>query len=390
MTLRGQKEEVLNLASSDFLGLSKLESFKEKAKNALDKYGCGACGPRGFYGTIDVHLEFEKMLAEFMGTEEAICYSDGASAVSSCIPAYSKRGDLLVVDEGVGEPIRTGVNLSRSTVHYFKHNDMEDLNRVLKKIVDNDKKYKRNALQQRRFIVVEGLYRLSGDLCPLPDIIKLKDQFCFRLMLDESLSFGTVGNTGRGVTEHFGVAMKNIDMCLVSMDTTLGSIGGGCVGTNEVVDHQRLSGSGYCFSASCPPFLFAAAVDALEHLKSDGPDLLIKMRGNVKALTAGVATIPHVKVISDPESPVFHVALDTQKGLTYDEELVIAKNIADKCVKNGVGLIAVSHDFKLLKDIKTTSKSFRATLRVNVTANLTSNEINKIVKELKGAVKEFV
>ena len=128
-----------------------------------------------------------------MGTQEAISYSDGASAISSAIPAFSKKGDLLLVDEAVNEPILTGLNLSRSTVQFFRHNDVADLRSILESIADDDKKKKRDASQQRRFIVVEGLYRNCGDICPLPDILALKEEFCYRLILDESLSFGTLG-----------------------------------------------------------------------------------------------------------------------------------------------------------------------------------------------------
>ena len=179
-------------------------------------------------------------------------------------------------------------------------------------------------------------------------------------------------------------------MCMVSMDCALGSIGGGCIGTNEVVDHQRLSGSGYCFSAACPPFLFASAVDALTNLQSDGPELLSKMRSNVTALVTGIGAISNLEVISHKESPVVHIALELSDTADYDSELLILERIAEKCVKNGVGLTATTHDIKLLKDIKTTSKSLRATLRINVTATLNTSEIKKIVKEIKASVKDIV
>ena len=98
--------------------------MKDASKAAMSKYGCGSCGPRGFYGTIDVHLQLEESIAKFTGSDQAILYSDGASAVSSTIAAFAKRGDLLVVDEGVYEPLVTGVTLSRANVKWFRHNDM--------------------------------------------------------------------------------------------------------------------------------------------------------------------------------------------------------------------------------------------------------------------------
>ena len=200
MIVRGVPTEVLNLSSFDFLGFSQDETVRIAARSALEKYGCGSCGPRGFYGTIDQHLKIEEAMALFMGTEEAISYSDGAATVSSTIPAFVKKGDLVLCDEACCEPIRMGLKLSRGTVQYFKHNDMEDLESLMQQVADDDiKSRKRNAEgMQRRFVIVEGLYRNTGDLCPLPEIVALKERYCYRLVLDESLSFGTMGGTGRG------------------------------------------------------------------------------------------------------------------------------------------------------------------------------------------------
>jgi serine palmitoyltransferase len=116
--------DVLNFATNDFLGMSGNEQVKEASRLALNKYGCGSCGPRGFYGTIDVHLDLEQAIADFIGTEGAIMYSDGASTVSSTVAAFAKRGDLLVVDDGIYEPLVTGVTLSRANLFWFRHNDM--------------------------------------------------------------------------------------------------------------------------------------------------------------------------------------------------------------------------------------------------------------------------
>jgi serine palmitoyltransferase len=213
---------------------------------------------RGFYGTIQPHLDFERDLAKFMGVPEAISYSDSASAVSSAITAFAKRGDLLLVDEACNEAIRTGIYLSRATVQTYKHNDMKDLEGILASIASDDRKKKRDATQQRRFIVTEGLFRNTGDVCPLPDILALKEKFCYRLIMDESTSFGVLGKTGRGCTEHFNLSIDSVEIITLAMDTVLASVGGVCIGTREIVDHQRLSGAGYCFSAASPPFLSSA------------------------------------------------------------------------------------------------------------------------------------
>ena len=115
---------MLNMASHDFLGMGSDPDIKNVSRETLQKYGCGACGPRGFYGTIDVHMELEDEMARFFQTESAILYSDAASATCSSLATFAKRGDVLVVDDGIYESLQTGVTLSRSNVHFFKHNDM--------------------------------------------------------------------------------------------------------------------------------------------------------------------------------------------------------------------------------------------------------------------------
>ncbi|GMI50456.1 hypothetical protein TeGR_g14273, partial [Tetraparma gracilis] len=142
-----------------FLSLSRRPELREASAEALTEYGCGSCGPRGFYGTIEPHLRLEAKFAEMHGTKDSIMYSDGNSCVSSTLAAFAKRGDLLVVDEGLYESLTTGATLSRSNVKTFRHNDAQSLRGVLEKIRKEDMKRRRNAGDQRRFIVVEGVYR---------------------------------------------------------------------------------------------------------------------------------------------------------------------------------------------------------------------------------------
>lgn len=132
--------ERLNFASFNFLGLMNTEVVKEKAIEALRTYGVGTCGPPGFYGTLDCHLDLEAKLAAFSGQESAIIYSQGFSCISSVIPAFAKRGDVVLADESVNFAIQKGIQISRSTVKYFKHNDMADLERLMQLVQEDRKK----------------------------------------------------------------------------------------------------------------------------------------------------------------------------------------------------------------------------------------------------------
>lgn len=404
MIIRGVAAKVLNLSSFDFFGFNQDESMRDAARKALEKYGCGSCGPRGFYGTIDQHLMIEDAVAKFMGTEQAISYSDGASTVSSTIPAFAKKGDLLLVDEAVSEPIRMGLKLSRSTVQFFKHNDMEDLEALMQDIADDDLRRKRNVTEQRRFVVVEGLYRSTGDLCPLSEIVELKERFRYRLIVDESLSFGIIGPTGRGVTEHFGVDIGRVEILTVAMDTALASVGGLCVGTREIVDHQRLSGAGYCFSASGPPFLSAVACTSLATIERS-PKLLQALAKNAQQLHKGLAAIKGVSLLSAEPSPVMHIVLDPAPA-SFEMEAAAMMEIARNCVLRGVGITASKNsiaDDSLAEDITVRSGRGRRdtyrtnagdtgpsyvqpSLRVCASATLTSKEITFALGEIKKEV----
>jgi serine palmitoyltransferase len=311
--------------------------------------------------------------------QEAISYSDSASTVSSAIPAFSKKGDLLIVDEAVCEPVLTGLNLSRSNVQFFRHNDMDHLRTILDSIAKDDRKLRRDAGQQRRFIVVEGLYRNTGDLCPLKEVLKLKEKYCYRLILDESLSFGTIGRTGRGVTEHYGVKTSDVEIITLAMDTSLASVGGVCIGSREIVDHQRLSGAGYCFSASAPPFLSAVAIEALKTMEEE-PERLALLMENAHLLRDALEKVKGVTVRAKEVTPVVHLELVNQPA-TAEEEARLVARISEECVNQGVAIVASKFA------IKNATSPLRPSLTLNASTKLNKGEIAKIAAVLTAALR---
>ncbi|PWZ05019.1 Long chain base biosynthesis protein 1a [Zea mays] len=150
-------KEVVNFASANYLGLIGNEKIIDSCISSLEKYGVGSCGPRGFYGTIDVHLDCESKIAKFLGTPDSILYSYGISTIFSVIPSLCKKGDIIVADEGVHWAVQNGLHLSRSTVVYFKHNDMASLASTLEKLTRGN----RRAEKIRRYIVVESIYQVQ-------------------------------------------------------------------------------------------------------------------------------------------------------------------------------------------------------------------------------------
>ena len=161
---------VTNLASYNFYNFNANEQIKEKAIQTLRTYGVGPCGPPQFYGTQDVHMKTEADIASYLGTEGCIVYAHSFSTISSVIPSFCKRGDIIVADRGVNYSIRRGLEISRSSVKWYNHGDMEDLEQVLRKVV----KEQAGKKLTRRFIVTEALFETTGDINNLPKLVCIR------------------------------------------------------------------------------------------------------------------------------------------------------------------------------------------------------------------------
>jgi len=216
--------------------------------------------------------------------------------------------------------------LSRSTVHYFNHNDMKDLERVL---IETMPKHPSKLV--RKFLVVEGLYYNYGDICPLREIMALKEKYKFRLFLDESSSIGTLGDTGRGITELLGVNRKDIEAITGALGNAFGAGGGFCIGDKMSIYHQRLNGSGYVFSASLPPFISACAEAAIDMLE-ENPKLLKTLASLVQRFHTRWNSAPRgadsgLTITSQLLSPVIIMQLTPalRTGSRDDEEDILEK-----------------------------------------------------------------
>ncbi|NP_001413393.1 serine palmitoyltransferase 1 isoform 3 [Mus musculus] len=370
-------KECVNFASFNFLGL--LANPRATAFSSLKKYGVGTCGPRGFYGTFDVHLDLEERLAKFMKTEEAIIYSYGFSTIASAIPAYSKRGDIIFVDSAACFAIQKGLQASRSDIKLFKHNDVADLERLLKEQEIEDQKNPRKARVTRRFIVVEGLYMNTGTICPLPELVKLKYKYKARIFLEESLSFGVLGEHGRGVTEHYGISIDDIDLISANMENALASVGGFCCGRSFVVDHQRLSGQGYCFSASLPPLLAAAAIEAL-NIMEENPDIFAVLKKKCQNIHKSLQGVSGLKVVGESLSPALHLQLEESTG-SREKDVKLLQAIVDQCMDKGIALTQARYLDKEEKCLPPPS------IRVVVTVEQTEEELQRAASTIREAAQ---
>jgi serine palmitoyltransferase len=329
---------VTNLASHNHFNLATNELIKERAVQILRNYGVGACGPPNFYGTQDVHMDTEKEIARFLGVEACIVYAQSFSTISSVIPAFSKRGDIIVADRAVNFSIQKGLQISRSTVRWYNHNDMEDLERVLAQI---NHEQKRKPLT-RRFIVTEGLFENTGDISDLPKILELKNRFKYRLILDETCSFGVLGRTGRGLTEYQNVDPSNVEMLIGSLSHALCAGGGFCAGTPEVVEHQRISSSAYVFSAALPAILAVTAAESLKLIESN-PDLISDLREKSRLFRQQLERCESIKISSSVENPrlLFHIIRELVQQRSVDEEERLLADIVEECMSSNIMITRV-------------------------------------------------
>ncbi|KAJ2448571.1 serine palmitoyltransferase component [Coemansia sp. RSA 2336] len=383
---------VLNFASYNFLGFLDDPELSKHAVESLRKYGVGSCGPPGFYGTLDVHMELEKQIAAFVGHSAAILYSQALTTTLSVIPCFSKRSDIIVADEGVNFAVQKAIYLSRSKVYWYKHNDMADLERVLgevnKQLVNRRGK---NALP-RKFIVTEGLFQNSGDISPLNELVELKHRFKFRIILDESYSFGVLGKRGAGLTDHLNVDPHEIDLLIGSLCHAIGASGGFCCADKDLIEHQRLSGLGYCFSASMPGILTIAASDAIQALEAAPDNYLENMRENTTLLRTLLKRIPGLQVDGAAESPLIHIRLSPdalvrmkRTGGTWTKTDIdrVLIELSEEALKDGVLLMRATYVEEHERLLPNSS------IRICVSSGHSRKDIEKCAHAIKSAVSRI-
>ena len=250
--------KVLMFGSNAYTGLTGDQRIIDAAKAALEQYGSGCAGSRFLNGTLDLHIQLEKELAEFEGKDEALCFSTGFSVNSGVIPAVVGRGDYLICDDRDHASIVDGRRLSFAKQLHYKHNDMEDLENILKTLPQ----------EAVKLIVVDGVFSMEGDLCKLPEIVELKHKYNCSIMVDEAHGLGVFGKQGRGVCDHFGLT-DEVDLIMGTFSKSLASIGGFIASDKDTINYLRHTCRTYIFSASNTPAATAAAMEALHILKTE-------------------------------------------------------------------------------------------------------------------------
>ena len=257
--------KVLMFGSNAYTGLTGDQRIIDKAKEALDKYGTGCAGSRFLNGTLDLHVKLEKEIAEFIGKDDCLCLSTGFSVNQGVIPALLSKDDYVICDDRDHASIVDGRRLAFAKQLHYKHNDMEDLERVLQRLPH----------EAIKLIVVDGVFSMEGDLAKLPEIIELKHKYNCSVMVDEAHGVGVFGRQGRGVCDHFGLT-KEVDLIMGTFSKSLASIGGFIASDFDTINYLRHTCRTYIFSASNTPAATAAALEAL-HIIQQEPERIEKL-----------------------------------------------------------------------------------------------------------------
>ena len=250
--------KVLMFGSNAYTGLTGDQRVIDAAKKALDQYGSGCAGSRFLNGTLDLHVKLEKELAEFEGKDDSLCFSTGFSVNAGVIAMVVGRNDYVICDDRDHASIVDGRRLSFAHQLKYKHNDMEDLEKILQKL----------PYEAIKLIVVDGVFSMEGDLANLPEIVKLKHKYNCSIMVDEAHGLGVFGREGRGVCDHFGLT-DEVDLIMGTFSKSLASIGGFIAGDADTINFLRHTCRTYIFSASDTPAATAAALEALHIVRSE-------------------------------------------------------------------------------------------------------------------------
>jgi 8-amino-7-oxononanoate synthase len=278
--------ETIMLGSNNYLGLTADERVKQGAREALETYGTGLTGSRLLNGTTPLHLELERELAEWMGTEDVIVFTTGHQANAGTIGTILEPGDTVICDSADHASILDGCKLSGARLRPFRHNQMPKLEKMLERAA---------ADGGGVLVVVDGVFSMEGDLCNLPEIVELCRQHGARLMVDEAHAVGVLGARGAGTCELFGLE-DAADLRMGTFSKSLASCGGFIAGPADVVEYLRFASRPFIFTASAVPAAVGAALAALRVIRSEGPELMAKLLENARYLRQGLRDLGLVVV----------------------------------------------------------------------------------------------
>lgn len=326
-------KRVLMFGSNSYMGLTNHPKVKEAAGKALERYGSSCSGSRFLNGTSKLHIQLEEKLAEFVGKEAALVFSTGYQTNLGVVATLTGRHGVLLLDELDHASIIEGSRLSFSRVLKFSHNDMTELENQLRSIDDD----------RIRMIVVDGVFSMEGDVADLPSLVKLANKYGAALMVDDAHALGVLGKHGEGTAAHFGLT-NEVDLIMSTFSKSLASLGGFVASNKDIINYLKHNARSMIFSASIPPSAAAAALAALEIIKSE-PDRLEKLWANTRYATETLKNLGFD--VGKTETPIIPIYIrDDMTTFKFTnrlfEEGVFVNPVVSPAVKSDSSLIRIS------------------------------------------------
>ena len=325
-------KKLVNLSSNNYLGLATDERLKKVAIEAVKEYGVGSGAVRTINGTLDLHVKLEEKLATFKGTEAAIAYQSGFNCNMAAISAVMDKNDAILSDELNHASIIDGCRLSKAKIIRFNHSDMEDLRAKAKEATESGQ-------YNKVMIITDGVFSMDGDVCKLPEIVEIAEEFDIMTYVDDAHGSGVLGK-GAGTVKHFGLADK-VDFQMGTLSKAIGVVGGYVAGTQNLIDWLKVRSRPFLFSTSLTPADVTACTEALD-LIMNSTELQDNMWENSRYLKEELKKLGFD--IGNSETPITPVIIGEEKA-TQDfskrlyEEGVYAKSIVFPTVPRGTGRV---------------------------------------------------
>ena len=327
--------QVVNLSSNNYLGLTTHPKLRERALDAIRRYGVGAGSVRPIAGTLEIHMELERRLAEFKKTEAVVVFQSGFAANAGTVAAILGKDDVVISDELNHASIIDGCRLSRASIKVFPHKDVDAARRILTEL----------PTSQRKLLITDGVFSMDGDLGALPGLCELAEEFNCIMMVDDAHASGVFGKNGRGTIDHFGMHGR-VDIQVGTLSKAFGALGGYVAGSRSLIEFLYHRARPFLFSTSHPPAVAATCLAAIDVLLEE-PQIIDQLWDNTRFFKAGLRSLGFDTGLS--ESPITPVIVGEARLAMALSDRLFEKGV----FAQGIGFPTVARDKARVRTIVT-------------------------------------
>jgi glycine C-acetyltransferase len=349
-------QEVINLSSNNYLGLTTHPKLKEAAVRAVEEYGVGSGAVRTIAGTMSLHMALEEKIAKFKNVEASVVFQSGFTANAGTVQAILTRDDVIISDELNHASIIDGCRLSRAEIKVFPHKDVDACEKVLKEL---------EAHKGRKLLITDGVFSMDGDIAPLPALVDLAEKYGCIMMIDDAHASGVLGRNGRGTVDHFNLHGR-VDIQVGTLSKAIGALGGYVGSTRDTIDFLYHRARPFLFSTSHPPSVAATCIAAFEVLEEE-PQLIDELWANTKFFKEGLKKLGFNTGMS--ETPITPVIVG---------DAALAHQFSRQLFANGVFAQSLGYP---------TVAQGKARIRTIVTATHTQEELTEALETMEEVAK---